>query len=704
MSARWVAAGAVAAAVAFALRPIPPELLRPERGWRVVDREGGVLAEAGAREPVIERWSADLAAATIAAEDHRFALHPGIDPVGIARAAWVDLRAGAPVQGGSTITQQLARAVAPRAPGLLGKLGEALLAVRIEAWTTKREVLAAYLEQVFYGHGATGADVAARTFFDRGIESLSLAQAATLAALPRKPSALDPYRFPLRAREARDRVLDRMLRHGMVDPGRAELARAEPLVVVPPRVESAAPHFVRRVLGDGRDTIATTLDRALQADVEAIVRAQLASLQGRGVDHAAVIVADTRTREVLAYVGSGSWAAPDGQVDGAMSPRSPGSALKPFLYALAVERGRSMADVVADVPGSWTTTHGRWSPANYAGDARGPVLLGRALGESLNIPAVRLLEEVGVDAMLGRLRDLGITTLQRTSSQLGLGLVLGGGEIRLDQLVAAYAALGDGGRFAELRFTRAEPLRRRRAISREAAFVIADVLDRADARAGAFGSESVLEPPFPAATKTGTSTGWRDNWALGVTPDVTVGAWVGNFDGRPMLDVSGVTGAGPILAAALERATRDRSRRGFAPPSTLEARAVCAMSGGAPAARCPGTVEAWLPRGQARAPCGWHGDGERVAVLGGADGVSVAYPSDGAVFWLDAGIPVEDQAIALRATAPAGGVARWEVDGAVVAEVGVADAARWVPRTGEHRVRVTVDGERSREVVVRVGG
>jgi penicillin-binding protein 1C len=698
---RLAALAAGLAAIAWALRPLPPEFLDARPGWKVVDREGGVLAEAGARESVLDKWNEDLAAATIAAEDHRFAWHPGVDPVGIARAVVVDLRAGAFVEGGSTITQQLARALVPRPPGLRGKLQEAALALRIEAWTTKREVLAAYLEHVFYGHGATGADVAARTFFDRDLPSLSLAQAATLAALPRQPSALDPYRFPLRAAAARDRVLGRMVEHGLADRERAELAMAEPLVVVPPTAGSVAPHLVRRVLEAGRGTVTTTIDRGLHEDVEAIVAGQLDALRGRSVDHAAVIVADTRTREVLAYVGSGAWSAPDGQVDGAMSPRSPGSALKPFVYALAVERGHSMADVIDDVPGSWKTTHGRWSPENYAGDSRGQVRLARALGESLNLPAVRLLEEIGVDATLARLRDLGITTLHRTPSQYGLGLVLGGGEIRLDQLVAAYAALGDGGRFAELRFTRAQALRRRRVMSVESAFVVADTLDSPGARAGAFGSESVLEPSFPAATKTGTSTGWRDNWAMGVTPEVTVGAWVGNFDGRPMLDVSGVTGAGPILAAVLERATRDRAHTAFRVPRGLERREVCALSGGGVTPGCTGRVEAWFARGQARGSCGVHGP---ASVVRAPAGVAVIYPADGAVFWLDAGIPVEDQAIALRASAPGGGVATWEVDGLAVAEVQEPYLARWVPREGEHRVRVTVDGVRSAEVVVRVGG
>lgn len=715
-------AAALLAALAWLVRPLPAPLLEPVSGTEVLDRHGALLVyrpapERAPGQPLaLADFGADLVAATLAAEDHRFYRHPGIDPIGVGRAAWRNLLAGHVVEGGSTLTQQLARNLVPRGPGLSGKLDEALLAVRLEAWLSKDRLLAEYLSRVYYGNAAIGADAAARLYFDRAPYSLSLAQAATLAAIPRRPADLDPVRFPLRARDARDRILRRMLATGLAEPTRVEEALAEPLVLVPPPVVGEAPHFVRRVWAPAA-RLRTTLDLELQHAAEGAVRDVLAAIRPHRAGHASVLVVHNPTREVLAYVGSGDWRAADGQVDGVMAPRSSGSTLKPFLYGLALEEGATLADVVEDAPGAWSTTHGTWHPENYDQGSAGPVTLRSALARSLNVPAVRLAERVGVADLHRRLVSLGLTTLTERPDHYGLSLALGGGEVRLDELAAAYAALASGGRWRPLRFRLDEPRATpRQVMTPAAAFLVADALDDADARAPAFGRDSVLEPAFPMAAKTGTSTGWRDNWAVGVTPAVTVAVWVGNFDGSPMTDISGVTGAGPILERVMTAAMVGRASDAPTPPPSLARRAVCPLSGGLRGPQCPDTRDEWLPAGRDRSLCEWHGpDGTEipaehaawaarngVPVQRGAGAARIVSPSDGAVYWVETGRPAEDQAVPLLADAPAGRTARWEVDGSTIATVTTPSGARWVPTAGDHTVRVVVDGTSAPPVHVRV--
>lgn len=703
-------AAALAALVGlgFLCWPVDPGLLEDPAATRVLDRNGRELAVRAPEEGQGADFGALLPAMTLAAEDHRFRWHPGIDPVGVARAAWHDLQAGEIVEGGSSIDQQLARNLQPRAPGLLGKLGEAGLALRLRWQLGTNEVLHRYLSRVFYGNGAIGADAAARLYFDRPPATLSLAQAAALAAIPQRPSALDPMIAPERVQAARDRVLDRALRYGFASQEDVDAARAEPLRLSLHGRDTLAPHFVRRVT-TGAAVVQTTLDLGLQEEAEAAVRDALDDLAGHGARHAAVIVVENRTREVRAYVGSGEWGAADGQVDGVMAARSPGSALKPFVYELALERGMTLADVVADVPGAWKTTHGSWRPTNYGEQSMGPVTLREALANSLNVPAVRIAERVGAADIHHRLRQLGATTLTERPDHYGLGLTLGDAEMRLDELAAAYAALASGGRWRPLRFRDTDPKAiPQQVMDPQAAWLILDALDDPDARAAAFGHDSVLEADYPMAAKTGTSTGYRDNWAFGVTPSFTVGVWVGNFDATGMVEVSGIAGAGPILRHVMDAAMRGAPRADFDRPDGLVQREVCPLSGGLRGATCPATRAEWFRRSDDPAPCSWHGaDGVTLPAeyagwdRGGhttGDRVAIAYPSDGAVFWLDPDRDPDDQAIPLRPVA-ASGDGRWLVDGREIARTRV---ARWVPNPGDHTVAYEIGGVRSSPITVRV--
>lgn len=676
-------------ALAWPLEPLPEAAPTP----RVLDRNDQIIAELpgpGTRvgEPMVELPEL-LERALLAAEDHRFHGHVGVDPIGIARAFVANVQAGEIVQGGSTITQQLVRTVWARPSGWRGKLWEAWTALRLERRLDKDAILVEYANRVYFGHMAWGVDAAAQTYFDKDPAHLSLAEAALLAALPRRPSELDPWTAPDAALEARSRVLDRIEALDWASADELTVARDEPIAL---RVElpyGHAPHFVRTLdlqPGDNR----TTLDLDLQLEVEGIVASALRDLQNRNVAHAAVLVVDRETAQILAYVGSASWDAEDGQVDGVRARRSPGSALKPFVYWLGLEsEAITLATLIDDTPGSWSTSHGTWSPTNYDESWYGPTRARVALASSRNLPAVRVLELVGVAELHRRLSDLGLTTLTERPDHYGLALSLGDAEVRLDELVAAYLALASEGRVRRLRARPGGQRDGARVGSAPAADLVLDALDDPDARAPAFGVDSVLEPDFPLSAKTGTSVGWRDNWAMGVTTDVVVGVWVGNFDGSPMVNISGITGAGPILRQVVEivHSAKPAPHR----HADVVEGPICPRTGLRRGADCPNTVLERFVRGTAPTEVCDHDAGHTARLIS---------PEHGTTWYVEDSRPRAQQAIALRALAPTGSAVRWELDGERIAE---GTEARWVPVSGAHTVALYVDDALVDRASIHVG-
>lgn len=717
----------------------------------MLDRHGQVILEVAVPNQGRAHWveldqlAEPVVPALLAAEDHRFHEHTGVDLRALARAAWVDVQAGAPEQGGSTLSMQTARLLRGRPPGLRGKVVEAWAALRLDLHWDKEQILTWYLNRAYFGHRAWGIQAAARSYFDEAPDSLSLAEAATLVALLPAPSRLDPWEHPDEALAARDRVLDRLLETGLGEPEEIERARAEPMELRTPRRPQLAPHLAHALLEAHPEatTLHTTLDPDLQREAEALVRAHLDALDGREVDHAAALILDVPTGEVLAWVGSGDWAAEDGQVDGVTAPRSPGSALKPFAYGIAFEQGLSPADVLADVPRRFTTSHGTWAPTNYGGHHRGPVRAREALACSLNLPAIEVLERIGTATLLHRLRRAGISTLTERPAYYGLGLVLGDGEVSLLELTTAYAALARGGAYRPARplldqegVPTAEALDSLRIMDARAAWLVADVLSDPVARSPSFGRAGPLERSFPAAAKTGTSTGFRDNWTVGFTPRHAVGVWVGNFDNRPMGQVSGISGAGPLWADLVDEVTGDE-RVEFERPEGLVRRRACSLSGHRPGEHCNQVVEDWYLRGQARRPdCDWHqacrthGDpeigvrwpalyaswAEEEGLLERAcsstetppdlTDLGIAFPTPGSTFYVDSRLPAERQRVPLRAAAPSGArTARWSVDGVLLAQTPSPFTTLWQPTSaGTHRIELEVDGVRAAPVEVWIGG
>jgi len=591
-------------------------------------------------------------------------------------------------------------------------------------------------------------EAAARLYFGLSARDLSLAQAALLAGLAGAPSRDNPLASLERARARRGLVLDRMARLGLESPGVIARAREEQVLGDGFQERFLAAHFTTWVLARCRAASAmeaggnppcrgsaTSLDLPLQRQIEAEVRHTVAQMRPYGAEHAAAVVLANRTGEILAWVGSPDFFEPaTGQVDMVTSPRQPGSALKPFLYGLAFDRGFTPASLLADVATVYRTAAGPYAPRNYDRRFHGPVRIREALGSSYNVPAVELASRVGVAALLGTLRTAGFWSLDRRADHYGLGLALGNGEVTLLELANGYRALANGGLWRPLRSSLAGSEgpagEERRVISQAAAAQVLDILADPVARIPGFGSSTPLELPFRAAAKTGTSRHFTDNWAVATTAGFTVAVWVGNFNGRPMEGVGGITGAGPLLHRSM-LATAARH-----PPGSLTAPneaglvpiPVCRLSGLRAVARCA-TVTEWFRPGTEPGPDTWHGPegitvpaefvewasgtaGGRVAVTGAmaraaSDSVPIGFritsPRDGDTYRFVPGVEVAYATIPLRATAP-GAECRasraecrviWSVDGRPH------HSGRWQIMPGKHRIRA-VAGAKSDEVSVEV--
>ena len=738
-AAPLIATGALAAFVLLApLAPLEERMSQP--GAVVVAADGSVIwydVADGLRIPVtLADVSPIMIEATLAAEDGRFRRHPGVDPLAIARAAR-DYR-DAP-SGASTITQQLARRLylaESSAPPPLRKAREALTALQIEARYSKDEILAAYLNTVFYGRGAYGIEASARIYFGVGADQLDLPQAAYLTGLPQLPAT---YGEDPRAARARQRyVLGRLVARGLVDVADAERAASAPLALCGAPDAAVAPHAIGYVFdelerllpaGATRDglVVETTLDVPLQREAERIVRLRLAELEEHRAGNGAVVAIDPASGRVRAMVGGADFdAAEGGQINMAVQPRQPGSALKPFLYAAAFEQGFTAATMLLDVPATFTTRSGLYTPVNYDRNFRGPTPLRVALASSLNVPAVRTLEAIGVQTFLEMAHRVGLQTLDAPEAY-GLALTLGAGEVTPLDLTAAFGAFASGGTLHEpyviervvdgagrVIYER-QTVAPRRVLSPQIAFLVADILSDPVARAAGFGDFSVLDNPFGAGVKTGTSSSFRDNWTVGFTPEIVVGVWVGNTDGSPMLDISGVDGAAPIWRDVIEAALERSHGRELARPPGLRRTTVCAPTGLLPGPHCPAPRVEWFIDGteptqveryylvdesgrkaidpplEARpwaADAGLRVAGEAAGAAGGTGSVYIVQPAPGSVFYIAP--ELERQRLLLRAAVPPGTTrVEFLLDGLPIGEIAADDPTlAWRLEPGAHALEV----------------
>jgi penicillin-binding protein 1C len=674
--------------------PLPP--IAPAQSRTIVDRNGIVLYEPLTPRGNRAEWLTDVppnvSRATIAAEDRRFRWHFGIDPIAVARAAWHDAKHLALVEGGSTITQQVAKMLLDsRDRGLIAKMHEAIVSIRLERRYSKREILALYVNLAPYGNQIQGIARASHHYFGCAPEDLTPAQAAFLASLPRRPGDVK-------------RALQRQQR---VAPGeRLRFAQNEREVL--------AQHFIERVLEQSRAArIETTLDARLQREVQGIIAAHRDDLLRHGAHSAAVAVLDNATGEWLAWEGSGDYFGSNfgGAIDGVTALRQPGSAMKPFTYAVAFERGDSPASVLADVPQSFPTAEEGivYTPRNYDGRYRGPLRARSALAGSENVPAVALLSRIGAPSLLRFLRQAGFRDLTKTADYYGLGLTLGDAEVRLDQLVAAYSIFARGGTYIEPRALHvATPPPAARLLSPRTSFWITDILSDSHAREFIFGSGGNLDFPFPVAVKTGTSQAYRDNWTVGYTRDVTVGVWVGNFDRTELRNSSGVTGAGPIFHDVMLAATKHASDSILDPPTNVERAPVCALSGLRPSIYCPAVETEWIANEAPVAFCSWH-HSDSIAwpdeyrawakplhvkdAPAKAASLKVVNPPNGATYLIDPTLRAAYQTLSLRAIAHS--AVTWRVDERRV-------GSQWPLAPGKHIVTATDDDGHRDDVKIYV--
>jgi penicillin-binding protein 1C len=601
--------------LAFVFRPIGPrDLPQDARALTFVDRNGALLGTILGRDdrhtiavPLAKIAPAFLEALR-ATEDRRYAEHGALDPLATLRAALEAVRTRRISSGASTLEMQLARTLVPVGPSVAGKILETIVAQRLENGLTKAQILEAYANRAPMGSNLYGVEAAARTYFGVPAADLDLAQAALLAGLPNDPVRLDPYEHPMAARARQRLVLERMRASGWIDADAAAIAARERLTFAPRGggIVDAA-HFLFSLapqVAPDRERVRTTLDRSLQRFVQQQMTDVVARLSGNDVGQASAIVIDNATGDILAYAGSLDYFDDErmGRNDGVRAMRAPGSTLKPFLYELALERRDVRpTTILADVPVTYALPDARaYRPIDYSQRFMGPVRVRTALANSLNVPAVRVLSRVGVAPFLERLHALGFAHLVKSPDYYGLGLTLGGGDVSLFELARAYVVLARAGNPTALVATldgSVAPEPSAGASPDDPAWAyVTDVLSDPVARAPAFGTNSILELPFPSAVKTGTSSDFRDTWTAGFTRDYTVAVWVGNFDGHPMRGVSGVTGAAPLWSRIMLHLYESHDARAFAPPRGYARRAMCATTGTRPMPGCPAVVLEWLDR------------------------------------------------------------------------------------------------------------
>ena len=645
--------GAAAAAASTLLTDVPEidEILDVGSGLfqttTIVDRRGRQLGELlgqGRRTLVPpEAIPADVKAAVIAAEDATFYENPGVELRAIVRALWQNFTGGEIVSGASTITQQLVKNVLLTPEETVErKVKEAVLAWRLSERFSKDEILGLYLNQNYYGSLSYGVAAAARTYFGKSLNDVTLAEAALLAGILRSPSTDNPHVDPAAARREQLRVLDRLEETGLAPPARVEAARREVITIMPPQpAEVRAPHFFRYVLDEvqaryGPDVswqgwrIITTLDLDLQQHAETAAREHVATLADQGVTNAALVALRPGTGEILAMVGSLDFndATIDGQVNVTLAPRQPGSAFKPVMYASALQRGYTPATMLLDIP-TIVPIVGQepYAPRNYSERFSGPVSLRTALGSSLNIPAVRTQLFAGLVPTVDLAEQLGITTLT-DPSRIGPALALGSNEVRLIELTSAYGVfanegravaptgilcildargrvieqLGDDGCSARVRADVSEAPSRIAAtqvISPGLAFLMTSILSDDEARVLGFGEvrRNLQLPGRAAAAKTGTTEDTRNALTVGYTPQLVTGVWVGNADGTPMDDVTGVRGAAPIWQRFMSAALEGQPALAWPQPATVAVQEIDALSGLLPSPFTPETREEFFLAG-----------------------------------------------------------------------------------------------------------
>jgi 1A family penicillin-binding protein len=595
--------------------PSPTQLSRGQFpvSTQIFDRHGTLLYEIYTdqnRTPIkLAELPEYVKQATIAIEDKDFYHHQGFAFRGIMRAGYQTLLKQ-DLQGGSTITQQLVKtALLTPERTLKRKIREALLAWAVEIIYTKDEILEMYLNHIPYGGTAYGIEQAAQRYFGKPAKDLNLAEATLLAGLPQAPTRFSPFgAHPELAKDRQTQVLERMVEDGYITPEQKQATEKEPLTYAPQRTDIKAPHFVlyvrdllvekygQQVVEQGGLRVTTTLDLNLQNQAQASLSAEITKLEPLRVSNGAALVTKPPTGEILAMVGSRDYfdTDNDGNVNVTTSLRQPGSSIKPINYTVGLLQGYTAGTMFLDIPTCFAVENQPlYCPHNYDGNFHGPVSMRQALGNSYNIPAVKMLALNGVEAMMATGSAMGITTWT-DPSHYGLSLTLGGGEVKMVDMAVAFGVFANQGRKVPLNpilkvedyqgnvletyEPEKQPVSGERVLAAEIAYLISDILSDNGARTAAFGPSSELVIPQKiVAVKTGTTDNLRDNWTIGYTPSYLTAVWVGNNDNTPMNPwlVSGITGAAPIWHDIMSLVLAGQSNEAFTKPQNVVSKPIC---------------------------------------------------------------------------------------------------------------------------------
>ncbi|AND68865.1 penicillin-binding protein 1C [Dyella thiooxydans] len=585
-------------------RVFPLPLPKPDGGSTVVLARDGTPLRAFAdsdgvwRYPVtVDSVSPLYLTALMGYEDRWFYRHPGVNPYALARGLAGGLLHGHIVSGGSTLTMQVARIIEPIPHTFGGKFIQILRALQLEAHLSKRQILELYLNHAPFGGPIQGVDAASWAYLGKPAAQLSRAEAALLAVLPQAPSRLRPDRHPDAARVARDKVLARLRDEGIWTAAQVRAARIEPVVARSLRAPLSAALLAERLHREQPRArrITTTIDANLQRAAEDRVSDYLPRLPRHTT--AALLVVDNATHEARVYLGTSDFADPDrhGYVDMVQAPRSPGSTLKPFLYGLALDDGLITSEsLLVDAPQDFDG----YQPGNFDEAFSGPVGVAEALQRSLNVPAVDVLDRVGPNRFVARLAAGGVDLGLPAGAKPNLSIILGGAATTLENLVGAYSAFADRGVAAAPRYTRQQPLQARRLLSPGAAWIIRDILAHNPADVEGAPLAGAVNRHAAVAWKTGTSYGYRDAWAIGVTDQFTIGVWIGRPDGTPSPGQYGAVTALPLLFRIADMLPARGAAVRFAQPASVRSQVICWPLGSAQAdtdpTQCRQRRTAWV--------------------------------------------------------------------------------------------------------------
>lgn len=735
-----------------------------ETGWStVVEYRDGTPAHVFLSPDDKWRLQVDLEAvdpklieSLVALEDKRFWDHDGVDPIAVGRAAWSNLSSGHRVSGGSTITMQLARLLEPRPRTIPSKLLDMFRAAQLDLRLSKTEILSEYLSRTPYGDNVEGVESAAWAYFGHGARHLSAVEIATLLAVPQGPQRFKPRANNPHLRARRDAIVHKLIEAEVFTGADATAALAELADPAPERLQPM-PREARhaaielRAKYPERDHIRSTLERGAQALVEREVALRTPELHRKLIFGGSIVVVDHKTREVVALAGNLDFddASHGGQIAMFDRPRSPGSTLKPMLYALAIDRGIALPGyLVADVPNQY----GTYRPRNFDNDFAGLVTLKESLSKSLNLPFVDLLARLGVDQFLGELSRMNIAGADAIPGTYGLSMIVGGIELTPLEVAGLYATLAEDGAYAPLRMTTDElPVEATPIFAPGAAYLTRAALSEKD-RPDFPRRRDVSTLPPDIHWKTGTSFGFRDAWAVGSGARYTAVVWTGNVDNKPSAELVGSEAAGPLLFDVLEGLADRAARPGSleTPPAALTEIEVCAYSGHVASEACPSRVKASaLIHAVPTTPCPYHHAIEVDRATGLAvmpacrkpdrvyetksfvvlpssvtawlsdrhrtipevpvyeDGCAgetggppvMMLPGEGQVITLIPGMSARQQAVPLAATTRATSLS-WFVDGALVASGPSSERQYWTPTPGRHSIVVAdAAGRKARRVV-----